>query len=153
MTIQEKIREGVVVRLMAADEQMTIDKATEFWAKWKSELKENPEHFGDCTNEPVSCMRCLVEDYYRRVDEIIEFEDSQGVVVRVDRELPNCLYDSLIFPTTIEEAGTVLTTKGLTDREKSAVSGTIARLGWESCAKAIDEAGYVAVEPLIEEEK
>jgi len=91
------------------------------------------------------------EDYLNQADKILSYLHSQGVVIRVDRELPDSAYDSLIFPTTIEEAGKFLTDKGLTDREKSAISGTIARLGWENCAKAMDDAGYVAVEPLIKE--
>ena len=67
MTIEEKrkeIREGVVIRLIAADELMTIGEAAGFWARWKAELERQPEHFGDCTKEPQSCNRCLIEDYY-----------------------------------------------------------------------------------------
>ena len=75
MTKQEKIREGIVIRLMAADEIMTIEEATDFWLTWKAELKKNPEHFGDCTKEPQPCNRCLIEDYYRRADEIIRCSD------------------------------------------------------------------------------
>ena len=82
---------------------------------------------------------------------IMVYLAKEGVVIKVDRELPDCLYDSLIFPTTTEEAGKFLTNKGLTDREKSAVSGTIARLGWESCARVMDEAGYHATIPLVAE--
>jgi len=63
-----------------------------------------------------------------------------------DQHPPQCPYNSLIFPTTIEEAGKFLTEKGLTDKEKSAVSGTIARLGWDNCQIANDEAGWRKVE-------
>ena len=73
-----------------------------------------------------------------------------GLVFKVEGELPGCPYDSLIFPTTIKEAGQFLTAKGLTDREKTAVSGTIARLGWENCVQAIKEAGYTKTEPMEE---
>ena len=82
------------------------------------------------------------------VDALRRYLQRNGCMLKVDRELPYCPYDSLIFPTTIEEAGKFLTDKGLTDREKAAVSGTIARLGWESATKQHEEAGYLAVEPL-----
>ena len=83
--------------------------------------------------------------YQGNVDTLIKeiLSVKELAIVDRDAELPDCFYDSLIFPTTIEEAGKFLTDKGLTDRDKSAVSGTIARLGWENCVKELLEAGYV----------
>lgn len=70
---------------------------------------------------------------------------EKGYNAKVDRgaKLTDCPYCSLVFPTTIEEAGKFLTDKGLADREKTAISGTIARLGWDNCIIAMLEAGYV----------
>lgn len=48
-------------------------------------------------------------------------------------------YAQDIFPTSIEGAGKFLTEKGLTDKEKTAISGCIARLGWENCQRSILE--------------
>ena len=76
-------------------------------------------------------------------------------IAEVNAKLGGCPYDSLIFPTTIKEAGKFLTDKGLTDREKSAVSGTIARLGWENAVLGMWELGYrlpPAEEELLEHE-
>ncbi len=86
--LKDKIREGLVIRLMAADEVMSIEDAAEFWSKWKAELEKNPEHFGDCTKEPQTCNRCLVEEYYRQANDILQYLDSWGVVLKVERELP-----------------------------------------------------------------
>ena len=83
MTKQEKIREGIVVRLIAADEEMTVEEATGLWGRWKANLKITPQHFGDCTGEPQTCIRCLIEDYYKRADALLEFEASEGVVIKV----------------------------------------------------------------------
>ena len=90
---RQEIREGIVVRLMAADEEMAIDKAQGFWVSWKRALLFEPyadgKHCGDCTKEPHTCMRCLVGDYYGQADEIIKFQDSRGVVIlNPDKSLP-----------------------------------------------------------------
>jgi hypothetical protein len=84
-------------------------------------------------------------DYDRGVAVTKEFYKGY-VKLAEDQHPPQCPYDSLIFPTTIEEAGKFLTEKGLTDREKSAVSGAIARLGWENCQKANDEEDWRRIE-------
>ena len=72
------IREKIVIELMAADEEMTTEEATDFWARWKAELQKNPEHFGDCTSQPQSCNRCIIEDYYRQADQILSLTVSSG---------------------------------------------------------------------------
>ena len=129
MTKQEKIREGMARRLFDSEmnraQVFGVARREKAWADEK-------------------------ETYLARADDELHELHSQGVVIKVDRKLPDSAYSSLIFPTTIEEAGKFLTDKGLTDIEKSAVSGTIARLGWENCAKTMDEAGYVAVESIYE---
>jgi len=83
MTKQEKIREGIIILHIAEDEEISEEDASEFWGKWKAELEKNPEHFGDCTNEPQTCNRCLVESLYEYGDKNICKLHSQGVVIRV----------------------------------------------------------------------
>jgi len=86
----QDIRGGIVIKLLADDEDMAILEATDFWDRWKVELGKNPEHFGDCTNEPNICNRCLIEDYYRRADEILSLQvgNLKVGVYEVESELP-----------------------------------------------------------------
>ena len=92
MSKQQGIREGMVIRLMAGDEEISIDGASRFWGQWKAELRNNPEHFGDCTKEPQSCNRCLIENYYSQSDDILKYLHSKGVVLKVEGEIPKNIY-------------------------------------------------------------
>ena len=81
MSTQQEIREGTVIRFLARDEGVTIEDAMDYWGRWLTELKKNPEHFGDCTKEPQTCNRCLIEGYYREVDNFLKWQSEQGVVI------------------------------------------------------------------------
>lgn len=52
------------------------DIITELWIKHLGALKEDPwangQHYGDCTQVPMSCFRCIVDEYYKRAEEEIE---------------------------------------------------------------------------------
>jgi len=69
-------RERIIILLVARDEELTVEDAKIHWDKWVAALNEEPwansKHAGDCTNEPQTCIRCLVESYYRDADLIIE---------------------------------------------------------------------------------
>jgi len=51
------------------------DEIEILWKKCLKALKEEPwsngRHHGDCTQLPVTCFRCMIEDYYRRAREEI----------------------------------------------------------------------------------
>lgn len=36
-----------------------------------TECFKNGEHCGDCTNEPQSCIRCLIEDYVKKAKQFV----------------------------------------------------------------------------------
>lgn len=148
MTKQEKIRDGIVVRLMAADEGMSVDEAEDFWLKWKRALLFEPyadgQHFGDCTKEPQTCMRCLVEDYYRQADEILQYEVSQGVVIKAERELPS----TYLGWRKIEKK-----TNKMPDYGGGMFEENVASVQDKHTKKVMRDAGYEATEPLIEKHK
>lgn len=41
-------------------------ESREWWGRVVKSLEASPEHCGDCTNVPMTCTRCLVEDYRER---------------------------------------------------------------------------------------
>ena len=86
--INNEIRERIAISLVARDEEMLFDKAIVFWGKWKKELALHPEHFGDCTKEPQTCNRCLIDDYYKDADQIIR--DVLYPILKIDlkKKLP-----------------------------------------------------------------
>lgn len=108
MTKQEEIREGVAVKLCNHDG---------FDWEW---LKEQPHYKGskDC------------EFYFRCADDILTYEDSQGVVIKVDRKLPENPHFN---------------------REDISDSGLGEMNGFDQAILMCKKAGYVAVEPLIKE--
>lgn len=44
-----------------------------YWTRWE-EWKEflGKDHFGDCTNQPNSCMRCVTEDNIKLAKALVE---------------------------------------------------------------------------------
>ena len=105
-----EIRERIVISLMASDEEMTYERAVDFWARWKAELAKNPEHFGDCTKEPQTCNRCLIEDYYEQADQIIPLvrADILKSISKESKRLDDTIYlvpDYTKFREAIKEAG------------------------------------------------
>jgi len=79
-------REQIIIQLIARDEDMSVEEAADFWARWKAELEKNPEHFGDCTKEPQTCNRCLIESYYRDADQILTIPDLHAEAVKAERK-------------------------------------------------------------------
>ncbi len=140
---------------------------------WFNPLEETPAFCAsnvDAINDIFNYIALIKEAGYHSRKETLEIstrcvEEGRKVERRImiangwvklanDQTLPSSLYDSLIFPTTIEEVGKFLTDKGLTDREKSAVSGTIARLGWENCChQLVDEEDFRRVELEVKDER
>jgi len=62
---------------------------------------------------------------------ILEFLRSQGVVIKVDRELPDKNANNTWYDDDLGEAG---------------------KIGWELGVEDMLKAGYVAIEPLIKEQ-
>jgi hypothetical protein len=50
------------------------------WKYMKSLLDESPwdngKHRGDCTQEPFTCQRCIMESYYNRAEKILSIDMS-----------------------------------------------------------------------------
>lgn len=44
---------------------------SEIWSQWLATLDQ--PHCGDCTSIPMTCTRCLVENYYALADRLIAF--------------------------------------------------------------------------------
>ena len=44
----------------------------ELWIKHLNALNEEPwangQHYGDCTQVPMSCFRCIVDEYYEKAE-------------------------------------------------------------------------------------
>jgi len=77
-------------------------------------------------------------------------------IEKIQKYIGGCPYDKTVFPTTIEEAGKFLERKGLSTRDISAISGCIARLGWNNALLAAYNAGlrFIPDElPLLGEEE
>jgi hypothetical protein len=58
------------------DDEYVNEIIIELWIKHLNALKEEPwvngQHYGDCTQVPMSCFRCIVDDYYKRAEEEIK---------------------------------------------------------------------------------
>ena len=108
MTRREEIREGVAKNIFL--KQRTSDDYIYRRPCW--------EELGASAKKP----------FYKEADGISRFLHSQGVVIKVDRELPEYLQASWVK---IED-------------------DIFTELEWNT-QKALDKAGYVAVESLIEE--
>ena len=48
-----------------------LNKDYHRWMKWR-ESDEFAEHCGDCTNQPMTCLRCVIDEYKEKADEFIE---------------------------------------------------------------------------------
>ena len=52
------------------------DICIELWIKHLNALNEDPwangQHYGDCTQVPMACFRCIVDEYYERAEEEIK---------------------------------------------------------------------------------
>ena len=90
---------------------------------------------GVITNIAKACPDMLNVDIVALTDKILKDEDSQGVVIKVDRELPYSHYVDGIF----------------NSKKKSEIKqNTGLNNIYEKAQQDMLEAGYVAVEPLVE---
>jgi len=51
------------------------EQLKEYYDKWVKDFLPsiNEKHFGDCTNAPMTCMRCVLDEFYNHVDNLINF--------------------------------------------------------------------------------
>lgn len=77
-------------------------------------------------------------------DRIIKLEDKamNNEVEKINEMIGGNPYDERIFPTTPEQATKLERDKGFTDREITAISGCLARLGWNNAILRIAELGW-----------
>jgi len=58
------------------DSEDVNDMIVELWIKHLQALQEDPwangRHYGDCTQVPMSCFRCIVDEYYERAEKEIK---------------------------------------------------------------------------------
>jgi hypothetical protein len=81
------LKEEIIIELIATDEEKTIDEAADYWFKWKDEFVKRPEHFGDCIKQPQPCLRCVIENYYRRANRILALLRKNMPLVLSDEDL------------------------------------------------------------------
>ena len=81
-----EIKDAVAASLWAASEGISYKEAHKIWKAWLAELEVNPEHRGDCTREPQTCLYCLVEEYLEAVDQLLS--KLEVVVLDEDQSLP-----------------------------------------------------------------
>ncbi len=141
MTSREEIREGI--------------------AEWLWENRAGETTVQDCVYTWAELPGYRKDDFRASADKLLTYEHSQGVVIKVDRELPvvcelepdvdACFGQEVcceILPKYIKDAGSV---SSECYREiiglAYALADTIAKTQRDFNA----EAGHVAVEPLIEE--
>ncbi len=104
---REEIREGISRRLFQIENNFEV--TDEWWAEM-------------CENEWSNAIVCS-----ENADKILNYLHSQGVVIKVDKELPKPLTASYID----WDNGNIVT-----------------EVVWDT-ARALNRAGYLAVEPLI----
>jgi len=75
--LQETLAFSLYLADRSYDEEVDINR--EFmerhllgWEKLKLTVKKQPEHSGDCTKCPWTCMRCLLESFYKQADDLME---------------------------------------------------------------------------------
>jgi len=119
MDIQEEIREWLATLFFPDKQQI----------EWE---------WGSCEDDTAK------EDSYELADKVISYLHSQGVVLKVDRELPNDEW--LANLKNLIDPGSYYYFKEWTaiDRGKT--------VGERQVTSYLAEAGYVAVEPLIKPE-
>ena len=79
---------------------------------------------------------------------LLPYLDSQDVVVKVERELPENPYPESVFPMSIDEGGKIQRER-LGDKLTTSVNGGFGRHVYSFCQQDMKDAGYVAVERLI----
>lgn len=42
------------------------------WSNFREDVKNNPEHFGDCNNNPCPCLQCIYERFIKEAKEELE---------------------------------------------------------------------------------
>lgn len=86
MTEQE-LREKIAVFLVARDDEMSLEEGAKMLDSWKVVAQEG--HYGDCTNEPNTCSRCLVDRTYEEANNIFALiEEANYVKLADDQSLP-----------------------------------------------------------------
>lgn len=81
------MRERIAVSLIARDEEVSFEDAALMWDKWKQSAQEG--HYGDCTSQPITCMKCLVDDFYGYADQILALiKEANYVKLADDQSLP-----------------------------------------------------------------
>ena len=95
---------------------------------------------------------CRTEKSEDTAYDIMRYLHSAGVVIKVDRELPQNPYPSSMFPMDVDEGGKIQR-RLLGDKLTTSVNGGFGRHVYNFCQEEMGDAGYVAVEPLIKGEK
>ena len=83
----EQLREKVCIQLVARDDDISFMEASTMWLAFKTRSLEG--HYGDCTNQPVTCALCLVECFNEEATEILALIKEAGYVkLADDQDLP-----------------------------------------------------------------
>ena len=100
--------------------------------------KQEEVRDGVITNIAKACPDMLNADIVKLADKILKDEGSQGLVIKVERELPHSLYVNLMFGA----------------KKKSVICENMElNTIYEEGQRDMLKAGYVAVEPLIEKQE
>ncbi len=59
-------------------EYETLEEAQHQWQRELDAYLVQNEHCGDCTNQPMTCIRCLVEDARKDAQTVIRFLNGEG---------------------------------------------------------------------------
>ena len=84
------LRERIAIMLFAQDDEVSFREAEYMLLEpLKDLLWADGKHFGDCTNEPQTCCRCLHEGYLKEADQILALIKEVGYVkLADDQSLP-----------------------------------------------------------------
>ena len=80
-----RVKEKIAIFLVARDDEISLEEAAIMWDAWKRAAVERG-HFGDCTNEPETCFRCLVSKVYEDVGTILSITGM--AILADDQSLP-----------------------------------------------------------------
>ncbi len=58
-------------------EYPTLDDARKAWENELKTYAQQKEHCGDCTNLPMTCIRCLVEDQRKDAQTLVRFLNGE----------------------------------------------------------------------------
>ena len=119
---------------------MTREEIREGIAEWLWENRAGETTVQDCVYTWAELPGYRKDDFRASADKLLTYEHSQGVVIKVDRELPENpnRARNISIDEHPEKTWDVAHSVGWRD-------------GWESGRDDTIDAGYVAVEPLIEE--